>query len=336
MHNWLSAFRPAAPNADWRERSRVVVGALLGILLTAVVCRPFGAAWMVAPLGASAVLVFAVPASPLAQPWSVIGGNTLSAAWGLLCAQAIHRPELAAAVAVAGAIALMFALRCLHPPGGAAALLVALGGLHDPQFLLFPVLGNSLLLVAVAMVFNALSGRPYPPRPAVARDAEASAVDADLDAVLARHNQVLDVGRDELKALLQDTQLRGYQRKLADLRCRDIMSRPVIQIGPRASLSEAWAMFAAHRIKALPVVDASGGIVGIVTPADFMRAPQGPRRIGEIMSRRVRVASADRHLAELIPLFASTGHHHIPVVDGADSLVGMLTQSDVMAALAAR
>lgn len=110
------------------------------------------------------------------------------------------------------------------------------------------------------------------------------------------------------------------------------------------------------------MVDANGGIVGIVTPADFMRAAevdgnegfaqrqrklqgwaagQGAaggtgmplERVGQIMTRQVRVASVDRHLAELIPLFGSTGHHHIPIVDGGDRLVGIVTQSDVVAAL---
>lgn len=51
------------------------------------------------------------------------------------------------------------------------------------------------------------------------------------------------------------------------------------------------------------------------------------------MTRKVRVANVDRHLAELIPLFGSTGHHHIPIVDVAGRLVGIVTQSDVVAAL---
>ncbi len=51
------------------------------------------------------------------------------------------------------------------------------------------------------------------------------------------------------------------------------------------------------------------------------------------MTRRVRVASSDRHLSELIPLFAGSGHHHLPIVDAGGHLVGVLTQSDVVAAL---
>ncbi len=366
---WLRAFKPAPIAADWHERLRAVVGAALGIGITGLVCHALGGSaavawpWLVAPMGASAVLVFAVPASPLAQPWAVVGGNTLSALVGIACVHAVGQPQLAAALAVGAAIGLMFALRCLHPPGGASALLVALNGVTDPAFALQPVLVNSLLLVLVGIAYNTATRRAYPHMqlpvaPPAARDDEAAAIDADLDAVLARYNQVLDVSRDDLKALLEDTQLSAYQRKLANLRCSDIMSRALVTVTPGTPLQAAWALFRQHRIKALPVVDAGGGIIGIVTPADFMRAAEAPgsdgfeqrlkrlrgwasgtpaaeqEPVSQIMTRQVRVASVNRHLAELIPLFGSTGHHHIPIVDDAHKLVGMVTQSDVVAALA--
>lgn len=64
-----------------------------------------------------------------------------------------------------------------------------------------------------------------------------------------------------------------------------------------------------------------------------LRPGQGlPDRVGDTMTRQVRVAGIDRHLAALIPVFGSTGHHHIPIVDPQRKLVGMLTQSDVVAA----
>ena len=365
---WLRAFWPAPIGVDWRERLRVVVGATLGILVTAFVCHSAGASashawpWLVAPLGASAVLVFGVPSSPLAQPWAVVGGNTLSALVGVLCVRWVGSPELAAALAVGGAIALMFALRCLHPPGGASALLVALSGVSDPAFALYPVFVNSVLLMLAGVAYNNATQRAYPhaPRPAsadAAQDGDAEALDAALDAVLARYNQVLDVSRDDLKALLEDTQLQAYQRKLANLRCGDIMSRELVTVVRDTPLAQAWALFREHRIKALPVVGPTGHIVGIVTPADFIRTvepesgdsfdvrlreasgwargPAGdrPQIVGQIMTRQVRVASVNRHLAELIPLFGSTGHHHIPVIGEGDRLVGIITQSDVVAAL---
>jgi CBS domain-containing membrane protein len=378
----LDLFRPAPVAADRREQARVAAGAALGILLTAALAHaalqagllPVGSAWpwLVAPMGASAVLVFAVPASPMAQPWAVVAGNTASALVGVACQRWLGGwplpVPLVAALAVGAAIAVMLLLRGLHPPGGATALLAVVTGMGDPRFVLFPVLANALLLVIAGIVFNRATGRAYPhqqvPWPSSsARDAEADAVEADLDAVLARHNTMLDISRDELKALLQETQLRGYQRKLAQLRCSDIMSRQLVTVRRITPLPEAWALFRQHRIKALPVVDVSGGVVGIVTQADFLRdaaaaeaanpaspaalarrrqqmqdpsarpAAGSPTLVGQIMTRPVRVASMQRHLAELIPLFAGSGHHHIPIVDDADRLVGMVTQSDLVAAL---
>ncbi len=371
LAGWLYAFRPAPIGADWRERVRVVAGAMLGILVTAFACHALAGPaapwpWLVAPMGASALLVFGVPASPLAQPWAVVGGNTLSALVGILCARWIGTPELAATLAIGVAISLMFALRCLHPPGAASALLVALTGVTDPWFAVFPVLLNALLLAAAGIAYNTATRRAYPHMqlpaaaarpggPAGARSTGPDATDEAIDAVLARYNQVLDVSRDDLKALLEEVRLRTYQRALSTLRCRDIMSRRLITVTRDTPQRQAWALFGRHHIKALPVVDAAGGIVGIVTRADFMRAADGDRRsepgrqaphgaahdagvaagerVGGIMTRQVRVASEHRHLVDLIPLFGSSGHHHIPIVDTAERLVGIVTQSDVVAAL---
>ena len=339
---WLRGLWPEPLAIDARERLRVVAGAAIGIFVTALLCQfiagpsTTGLPWLVAPLGATAVLVFGVPTSPMAQPWAVVAGNTLSALVGIACARWVGPPALAAALAVGVAIALMFALRCLHPPGGACALLAALTGMTDPGFALFPVLANSLLLVAVGLAYHRLTRRVHAPLPAGAAasdgDTDAS-IDADLDAVLARHNQLLDISRDDLKALLEDTQLQAYQRKLANIRCSDIMSRQLITVNAGTPLAVALALFREHRIKALPVVDAAGAIVGIVTPADFVRAEAAAAVVGQIMTRKVRVASVDRHLVELIPLFGSSGHHHIPIVDTGGRLVGIITQSDVVAAL---
>ncbi len=79
-------------------------------------------------MGASAVLLFAAPASPLAQPWSIVVGNGVSALMGVLSASLVPDPALAAALAVMLAIAAMFLTRSLHPPGGAVALTAVIGG----------------------------------------------------------------------------------------------------------------------------------------------------------------------------------------------------------------
>jgi CBS domain-containing membrane protein len=362
----LRAFWPAALPIDARERLRASIGAGLGILLVALL-----AAWwlegqpvhqhgalalaLVAPLGASAVLVFALPSSPLAQPWSVVGGNTLSALIGIACALWIPEANLAAAVAVALAIAAMFCLRCLHPPGGASALLMVLIGAQEFSYAWTPVAVDSLLLVSAGLLYNNLTRRPWPhvPRPAEP-SGETRLQRADLDAVLARYNQVLDISRDDLAALLEQVEARAYQRKMGELRCADVMSREPVTARAEMPLQQAWALMRARRIKALPVVDRQGYLLGIVTVADFMRQidldvheglgwrlrslvrpreRQGERTVGLIMTRTVRVASSDRLLIDLVPVFSENGHRHIPIIDGSRRLVGIITQSDLIRAL---
>ena len=159
---------PAPLAIDARERVRAVAGAFVGLLHG---CRqPLadahldGRVSLLAPLGASTVLVFAAPASPLAQPWSVVAGNVISALVGVACALLVPNAMLAAAGAVALAIAIMFALRCLHPPGGAMALLAVL--MHAANGAATLPLGTaaigSVLLVVAGMIYNTLTGRRYP------------------------------------------------------------------------------------------------------------------------------------------------------------------------------
>jgi CBS domain-containing membrane protein len=365
LSTWLKGFRPAPLAVNASERWRSIAGAALGILTAAVLCRLWASspasAWLVAPLGASAVLVFAVPASPLAQPWSVVAGNTLSALVGVLCVGFIPDLAVAGAVAVAAAIAVMFALRCLHPPGGAAALLAVLTQASTLEFALFPVLVNSVLLVAVGIVYNTATGRRYPHNQIIDRSnapPRSRFSTADLDAVLQRYNQVLDVSRDELEDILHQTEMRAIERRLSELRCENIMTRDVLTVEYGTDLEDAWQLMRGRRIKALPVVDRHKRIIGIISLADFMRHAEvdrsggelrerlqhlikrsgtshttKPEAVGQIMCAQVRVVSANRSVAELMPLFSEDGHHHIPVIGDDNRLVGIITQSDFVRAL---
>lgn len=359
-------FRPLRTRVGGRERMRAFLGAAGGILCAAFVARwwaaalPPGAAWFAAPLGASAVLVFAVPASPLAQPWAVIGGNVLSACVGAACAAFIGDPAWAGAAAVGLSIALMFTLRCLHPPGGATALLAALGS-SDLGFALFPMLVNSVSLVLVGIVYNTLTGRPYPhPQNGKGQFGKRAPrfSDEDLDAALAHYNQVIDVSRGDLKDILHFAEAAGYERRFGKLRCADIMSREPLATAPELALDEAWRLLRSRRVKALPVIDPGRRVVGIVTVADFLKLAgldQAPgfrqrlrslgrrdgaiaasrfKSVAQIMTPQVAVAEEQQTVAELVPLFAVEGHHHIPVVDGDHRLIGIITQSDVVRALA--
>lgn len=208
---------------------RGAIGAALGILtagIVTVVCLGSTSPalpWLVAPMGASAVLVFAVPASPLAQPWPVIGGNLLSSAIGLYMGASLGPAPLGAAVAVGTAIAVMSLTRSLHPPGGACALLCALGaaGPEDWGWLfMLPVGANVLALAGVGWIYNNLTGHPWPHRlrvPAPSPDSSAIAYRReDLEAVLADWNEVVDVDIDDLDAIYQAV-LRRTVRRHRDL-----------------------------------------------------------------------------------------------------------------------
>ena len=125
------------------------------------------AVYIIPSMGASAVLLFAVPHSPLAQPWNVFGGHIISAAVGVLCVQFIPMLSVAAAASVGLAIAAMYYARCIHPPGGATALAAVIGGaqIHALgfEYIITPVLINTLAILIVALVFNNLSkSRRYP------------------------------------------------------------------------------------------------------------------------------------------------------------------------------
>jgi CBS domain-containing membrane protein len=347
------------------ERMRSVVGAALGILATGLLCRWIAAdasPWLIAPIGASAVLVFAVPFSPLAQPWSVIGGNTVSALIGAICVALIPDTAVAASLAVALAIGAMMMLRCLHPPGGAAALLVVLTHPGSLSFAAFPVFANSLLLVLAGIAYNSLIGRSYPHLqvpPSAPPEPPPRFTKADLDAALAHFNQYLDVSPADLGELLGHAEAAAYQRTLGVLRCGDIMTPNPISVAFGTPLQEAWRLMRDSQIKALPVVDNANRVAGIVTIADFLRharldeieglasrlqgmlRPSGVTHteraevVGQIMTRQVRVASASRPALELIPLFSTAGHHHLPIIDEDKRLVGILTQTDLVRALSA-
>ena len=143
---------------------RIVSGAggFAGILLVLLVSQFFlglsEAVLIVASMGASAVLLFAVPHGALSQPWPLVGGHLVSAIIGVTCAKLFPATVTAAALAVAVAIVVMHYLRCIHPPGGATALSAVVGGPAVQalgfEFVFTPVLLNVVVILIVAVAFN--------------------------------------------------------------------------------------------------------------------------------------------------------------------------------------
>lgn len=122
---------------------------------------------IVASMGASAVLLFAVPHGQLSQPWSVFGGHIISAIIGVTCFKLFANEMLAASLAVGIAIGAMYYLQCIHPPGGATALSAVIGNeaVHELgyYYVITPILINVLIILIVAVLFNYLfSWRRYP------------------------------------------------------------------------------------------------------------------------------------------------------------------------------
>lgn len=215
-----SHFALLLAGANWRERSIAGVGAIIGIGMCAAISTlvmPGHGLLLAAPLGASAVLLFAVPSSPLAQPWPIIGGNIVPALVGIAVAHLLGHGALAAGVAVGAAIVLMSVTRCLHPPGGGTVLLPILAPAVLAQgygFALLPVGLNAVLLIVIGVAFHRISGHSYPHRPMKIADRPRLLME-DIDAALAESGEAFDVSREDLEALLDRAERYAAARRIA-------------------------------------------------------------------------------------------------------------------------
>ena len=359
---------PEASSVSWLERIRSVLGVVLGLLAVAalgLLLASYGntSPWIVASMGASAFLLFVLPSSPMAQPWAVIGGSCISAFVGVACSQFVHELLLLIPLSVGLAILAMFTLRCLHAPAAALALLIPLNGLTDFHFVLFPVLGNAVLLVLCAVIYNSLTGKSYPQRPKSVLDSSPlqkqnrRIEDQEISAVLERYNQVLDISKDDLANLISQVEHGAYQKKLQSMLCKNIMTTDVMYVSMDSPLDQAWNLLRKRHVKALPVIDGARRVLGIITLEDFLKSAavdfhqtfgqrirgfmrtavpglnSVPIAVGQVMSKPVRVISEDRNMLDLAEIFCGDGHHHIPVINDNRQLVGMITQSDFVKAI---
>ena len=123
---------------------------------------------VVGSFGASAVLIYGVPNSPLSQPRNLIGGHLLSAIVGVISYKLFSSNLfLATAIAVSTSILIMQLTLTLHPPGGATSLIAVIGGeqIHELEFfyILIPVFSGALILFLIAFIVNNIpKNRAYP------------------------------------------------------------------------------------------------------------------------------------------------------------------------------
>ncbi|TPK70041.1 HPP family protein [Mesorhizobium sp. B2-4-18] len=342
-------FVPILAGATLRERILACIGATIGIALTGVISGlAMGGgphvALLVAPMGASAVLLFAVPASPLAQPWSIIGGNSISALVGVTVAHFIHDPVIASGLAVALAIAAMSFTRCLHPPGGAAALTAVLGGpaVISAGFLFpfVPVALNSTILVALGFLFHKLARRNYPHVAAPVANSHGTADPPaqqrvgfrpeDIDAALTTLDETFDIDRDDLERLLRQVELQAMVRSHRTLLCEDIMSRDVVSVSEQATADEARQQLIDHNIRTLPVVDADARLVGAVGLRELTKATD---TVKSVMAK-AGTASPETPAMSLLPVLTDGRSHAVVIVDGERHILGLITQTDLLAVAA--
>ncbi len=141
-----------------------LISSTAGILAIFAVTQLTGHPLLIGSFGASAVLLFGVDDSPLAQPRNLIGGHMVSASVAVAMVAIAGSGPLHAALAVGIAIMLMNLTRTNHPPGGATAL-IGVQGSAGPLFVFVPVLAGALILLAVALFTNnVVYHRHYPKR----------------------------------------------------------------------------------------------------------------------------------------------------------------------------
>ena len=142
---------------SWIEILRSLIGGTLSILVLIFLGKYVGHIWIMAPFGASCVLLYAASQSPFSQPRNLIFGHLVAATIGLVLLKIFGSNVWTIALAVGLSISLMQFLRCVHPPAGATPLVILLGGSYvqfDWSFLIFPVFFGAIILVAIAYLVN--------------------------------------------------------------------------------------------------------------------------------------------------------------------------------------
>ncbi|WP_233092566.1 HPP family protein [Paracoccus sp. IB05] len=365
---------PAMGFTGWTETLRATAGMFVGMaaLILFLSPDPGASAWglfVIAPFGASAVLLFAVPNSPLAQPWSAVVGNAVSALVGVALVLTIEAPELRIVLAPALAVLAMHLSRALHPPGGAVALATVLAPHAAAElgflYVLVPVALGTLALVPVAALVAALTGRRYPFRqPATAAPGEPDprpldrlgVSRAELAGLLQEFHQSANIGVEDLARLISAAELLAARHQTEGITCGEIMSRNLVTVGPETPLTEVGAIFRDRGFTSLPVVAADGGYLGVIFQIHLIRRGAEDARLSgtrftanlarllgaaggrtvrarEVMDPHVPTRSPGTPVHDLLPLLAEGPNDAVPVLEGT-RILGIVTRTDLIAALA--
>lgn len=345
------ALGPAVPRPGAPETLKAAIGAGFGLILADLALKLVqpglpGLA-LIAPFGASAFLIYVVPSSPLAQPWSVVVGNTVSALAAMICL-ALPLPELVqAAGAVTLAVGLMALLRAQHPPGGAVALVTALGALASghppgPEWLVLPVAAGSLVLAGFGVVWAWATGRVYPfrtpaPPPATHGTADAAPLrrltptPQALERALTQLRLAANIGVEDLARVIDRAEVASPDLLPGAMQAHTVMSQDVVSVALDTALPELAALFRDHGFKSLPVLDRQGHFLGLV-PQVALAGRADPAVTAADLAIPVATLPPDAPLEALITTQSDGGQEAVPILDHGH-LAGIVTRSDLIAAL---
>ncbi len=376
--NSLIRYLPVDPiNLSLKGKFISVIACAIAILIVALGTQALhldkAYPIIVASMGASAVILFIIPTSPLAQPWPLVGGHLISALLGVFCATHFTDTVLASVLAVGSSVLAMLVLRCLHPPGAATALTPLLAGDMLASlgygFVLIPVGFNVVIMLIMAVAINRWGlGHQYPvmlasagknkvQRSAVSESQLSGISEQDVEQALENWDVFIDITPGDLSHLLNSAQRNSFKRYRGHITCADIMDTDVHAVEFGTEVEDAWQIMCREKRKALPVIDKSRRVIGIVTWSDFFKfvnlsvyenfqekfrafirrthdiKANKPEAVGQIMTTTVTVLPEDTHIVDLIPLMSNEGYRQIPIVNHENRLVGMVYQAHLIAAL---
>lgn len=292
MHFLIQLFATDPVNLSVKGKILAVIACFSAIFITATltqVLAPTPAApVLIASMGASAIILFIIPNSPLAQPWAFAGGQMIAALAGISSALLIPDVIMAATVAVASSVFLMLFLRCLHPPAAATALTPVLAGQGIQSlgfdYALIPVGMNIVIMLGMAILINRwLMAYDYPvlakpmPKNNLPQSTRLPSVHSThlsepaMQQVLEKTAIFVDVTAADLCRLFSEVESEQLKQLTGEITCADIMRSPVISVDYGTEVEQAWQLMLQHQVIALPVVDRVRRVIGIVTRHDFFK-----------------------------------------------------------------
>ena len=241
------------------------------------------------------------------------------------------------------------------------AMLFAIAAQQHTVSLSTALLNTGAALIAVLAVNNLIPGRRYPQcvpaRQPVVRKPRHSISHTDLQYAVEKLDTYLDISEDDLVSIYDLATAHAHGRHERRT-CAEVMSSPAISVEFGTSLNEAWSLMQQHHVHGMPVVDRAQRVVGVLTLENFLRhveADDGqrigdnirrllrptltshsdkPEVVGQLMSLRFVTAASTTRLSEVVGMLSANEHPVIvPVVDERERLVGVLTQTDLLAGL---